>query len=664
MSSWSNSIQRKSVPAPPSSAGAAPLAAASAAAALAGGHAAGGGGGGGLVDLLRRQTASRAAATGAGAGGAWVFGSGAGGAGGAGGFGGGASSGFGVHGRGALGAPPLVPPPSPPPRPTPGAGPAPHGAQGSSAEPSAGGGAGGEGGSGAAAADVEADAGLLQLLNAMRGMTAAPGAAPGAAASAPAPATFGVVDGAAGLCAAMRARHGNPGADALRALLDRAAGLQGAARDVVYELRAFVPFLECMRRIYEEDDELPAPASAYIALSLDAIAHRVGSDGLQTLRRGSADCEDAAAAAGGTQQGLPPTQARHRRTCVLANCPVNTSILAAPVGSAGKANPRGYFGMGMGTDGRLADTALKFGDALRNAQRPKTPFFDVWIFPLPGLGVGTDPSRKECREAAFELIDVICSNEVGLLFFLVATGDGWDTICAAVEPSDCFFSVREVDLFGEFFSVRVLVLSTRHGLRVFVKSPHFVCWNWLGARIVASLVCLFELAGEPLGRAEVEELLRGCSDSGRAAGAAREPRMCEHEQQRSSCRACFEDGTGGSIFCAEHGKQLQYCFPCKRVGVPGAGNSLCGHGQRLDRTCPDCGVVKAPQVHRKCDAHGRVVYNCFPCKRAGVPGAGSSLCRHGVRLNYCFPCKRAGVPGAGNALCGHGRQLGHSCDEC
>ncbi len=91
--------------------------------------------------------------------------------------------------------------------------------------------------------------------------------------------------------------------------------------------------------------------------------------------------------------------------------------------------------------------------------------------------------------------------------------------------------------------------------------------------------------------------------------------------------------------CAAHGKQLSYCFPCKRAGVPGAGNSLCRHGQRLTSSCPDCGVVKAPQVRRKCAAHGKQLSRCFPCKRAGVDGAGTELCEHGKLLSSsCDEC--------------------------
>jgi hypothetical protein len=56
-------------------------------------------------------------------------------------------------------------------------------------------------------------------------------------------------------------------------------------------------------------------------------------------------------------------------------------------------------------------------------------------------------------------------------------------------------------------------------------------------------------------------------------------------------------------------------------------------------SCPDCGVVRAPQVRRKCAVHGK-------------------------QLRYCFPCKRAGVADAGTGICNHGCQLGRPCNEC
>ena len=51
-------------------------------------------------------------------------------------------------------------------------------------------------------------------------------------------------------------------------------------------------------------------------------------------------------------------------------------------------------------------------------------------------------------------------------------------------------------------------------------------------------------------------------------------------------------------------------------------------GQNLTRPASR---VKAPQARYLCSAHSKQ-HICFPCKRAGVAGAGTGLCNHGQRF--------------------------------
>jgi hypothetical protein len=53
---------------------------------------------------------------------------------------------------------------------------------------------------------------------------------------------------------------------------------------------------------------------------------------------------------------------------------------------------------------------------------------------------------------------------------------------------------------------------------------------------------------------------------------------------------------------------------------------------------------------------------------AGVKGQGAAgallVLRARQRTHNCFPCKRAGVAGAGTGLCNHGQRFGGSCYKC
>jgi hypothetical protein len=139
-------------------------------------------------------------------------------------------------------------------------------------------------------------------------------------------------------------------------------------------------------------------------------------------------------------------------------------------------------------------------------------FVDGWPFIAAGRGVGLAPGERACQLALELLLQALFN--AGVPFFLVATGAGWDTLVAMLntkaQGSSALVSCPvDIGAASERRDVHVIVYSTAiFGARFFVKCPHFSVWPEHRASIVASLVCLFELAGQPVAAADVVALLR------------------------------------------------------------------------------------------------------------------------------------------------------------
>ena len=104
--------------------------------------------------------------------------------------------------------------------------------------------------------------------------------------------------------------------------------------------------------------------------------------------------------------------------------------------------------------------------------------------------------------------------------------------------------------------------------------------------------------------------------------------FCEHQRQRSSCKAC-----GGSSIC-EHQRVRSVCIDC-------GGGSICEH-RRVRSVCRECG---GSQI---CE-HQRVRSVCRDC-------GGGSICKHQRVRSLCKPC-------GGGSICKHQRQRS-TCQEC
>jgi len=110
----------------------------------------------------------------------------------------------------------------------------------------------------------------------------------------------------------------------------------------------------------------------------------------------------------------------------------------------------------------------------------------------------------------------------------------------------------------------------------------------------------------------------------------RDENKCLHNKERSKCKICKEDGTGGSSIC-EHNILRSRCKTCKENGVGGA--SICKHN--INRFC------------------------CKICKEDGIGGV--SICEHSKRRSLCKECKELGTGGSG--ICEHNIQRSY-CKIC
>ena len=200
--------------------------------------------------------------------------------------------------------------------------------------------------------------------------------------------------------------------------------------------------------------------------------------------------------------GVPPP-CEHYRVCILMNNPVDSNLVAPTGGDGGgngRANPDFFFG----TDEKLADTLFFLGRALSALGRFNVPFFDLWPFVAPGVGVGVKPASEACKTAALLLLGALY--RAGFRFFVVATGVGWTMLLKTLDKAH--YAVVACDTAsGE--KVEVLVFATPvYKPLFFIKCAHFCTWHRERASIVASLACAFELAGQPLADEDIEALLK------------------------------------------------------------------------------------------------------------------------------------------------------------
>ena len=200
--------------------------------------------------------------------------------------------------------------------------------------------------------------------------------------------------------------------------------------------------------------------------------------------------------------GVPPP-CEHYRVCILMNNPVDSNLVA-PTGGGGGGNGRDNPGFFFGTDEKLADTLFFLGSALSALRRFNVPFFDLWPFVAPGMGVGVKPASEACKTAALLLLGALY--RAGFRFFVVATGVGWTMLLKTLDKAH--YAVVACDTAsGE--KVEVLVFATPvYKPLFFIKCAHFCTWHQERASIVASLACAFELAGQPLADKDIEALLK------------------------------------------------------------------------------------------------------------------------------------------------------------
>ena len=270
------------------------------------------------------------------------------------------------------------------------------------------------------------------------------------------------------------------------ALRTVASALEGGEREVTF---AWSP-------------DLWAPYLAHLlGISKDLAVTWAGA-GVQSMLvgRGGAAGTTPMLAGGG---GESPPLCEHYRVCILMNNPVDSNLVA-PTGGGGGGNGRDNPGFFFGTDEKLADTLFFLGSALSALRRFNVPFFDLWPFVAPGMGVGVKPASEACKTAALLLLGVLY--RAGFRFFVVATGVGWTMLLKTLDKAH--YAVVACDTAsGEKVEVLVFVKPLYKPL-FFIKCAHFCTWHQERASIVASLACAFELAGQPLADKDIEALLK------------------------------------------------------------------------------------------------------------------------------------------------------------
>jgi hypothetical protein len=287
------------------------------------------------------------------------------------------------------------------------------------------------------------------------------------------------------LVAAAAAHLGSGGsADFDAAAITKALVSRAGASPVAFQLARFAPYLAHMQSV--ASDVSASVSTAWAGSGIDGpLVHRIG---------------DAPTVSGATSPLLS-----HFLYCALFNNPVDQCIAAPASGGAGVENLSGYFG-GASAVPVIAKTLHFYARALVGLGRRQMPFFDCWPLVAPGLGVGAKPSHRPCVVALQLLLNALFA--VGFVFMIVATGDGWDTLVKALDKERCVTVACPVMIVGVCHDVTVLVYSPPFGVpRFFVKSTHFCMWDTHRSGIVASLVCLFELAGVPVAPGDVEALL-------------------------------------------------------------------------------------------------------------------------------------------------------------
>jgi hypothetical protein len=199
-----------------------------------------------------------------------------------------------------------------------------------------------------------------------------------------------------------------------------------------------------------------------------------------------------------TIDGFVPPVTTHSGCCALFNNPVGEKF-TSPAGAA-RNNPELFFG----TEDRLNPTVHNFAKACRALRRSNVAALDLWPFIAPGEGVGSNPDSEDCCRVSNKLLAALIQE--GFSFFLVASGDGWDTLLATLGAGRFVILPCSVNVFGEEHVVNVLMLQVLTGPCFFVKGKHFSRWNQNRKASIASLVCFFELAGQKLDPDDVKAL--------------------------------------------------------------------------------------------------------------------------------------------------------------
>lgn len=149
-----------------------------------------------------------------------------------------------------------------------------------------------------------------------------------------------------------------------------------------------------------------------------------------------------------------------------------------------------------------------------------------------------------------------------------------------------------------------------------------------------------------------------------------QPKKCEHNKRKDTCKECYKNGTGGAGLC-EHLRPKCRCKDCGtgyckhkiRIGLckECGGQNLCEHGNSKSR-CKECGTGYCEHELRKdnCDIctpnrkceHNRLKARCKDCN-------GSQSCEHKNERYKCKICNPSYVP----TKCIHGLQK-EFCIDC